>query len=293
MILFHLIIIRTILIIKKRQIIRFFFCIVILVVRMKVYLDLIFFINFMFDLLLLMTVSIECKIFSNKKRLFLASFFGSGTTFLLFLPLNNISLFLFKVVISILMVFIGFKITSKQLFITLIKSLYENSIILGGLIYFLNNQFSYKQKGLIFIHDGTSLNLIIILVLSPIIFYLYHKMIVKEEKKKKLLHKVFIKYKKGVVNTLGYLDTGNHLKDPYKKRGIIIINNIDISMEEAILVPFKTVDSSGLIKCIEIDEIRVDDNLLKRKYLLGVSPKKIEIDGASLILPNIMEEEIL
>ena len=265
-----------------------------MVVGMKVYLDLIFFINFMFDLLLLMTVSIECKVFSKKRRLVISSFLGSLSTFLLFLPLNNISLFLFKVVISIIMILVGFKITSKELFFTLIKSLYGNSIILGGLIYFLNNQFSYKQKGFIFIHDGTSLNLIIILISSPIIFYLYHKTMENEKKKRELLHKVSIKCKKGVVNTLGFLDTGNNIKDPYKKRGVILINSseINLSLEESILVPFKTVDSNSLLRCIEIEELKIDDNLITKKYLLGISPKKIEIKGASCILPNIIEEEL-
>lgn len=261
---------------------------------MKVYLDLIFFINFMFDLLLLMTVSIECKIFSKKRRLLISSLLGSLSTFLLFLPLNNFSLFLFKVVISIIMIFVGFKITSKELFFSLIKSLYGNSIILGGLIYFLNNQFSYKQKGFIFIHDGTSLNLIIILISSPIIFYLYHKMIVEEKRKRELLHRVSIKCKKGSINTLGFLDTGNNIKDPYKRRGIILVNSseINLSLEESILVPFKTVDSNSLLRCIEIEELRIDDNLITKKYLLGVSPKNIEIKGASCILPNIIEEEL-
>ncbi len=261
---------------------------------MKVYLDLIFFINFMFDLLLLMTVSIECKVFSKKRRLFTSSLIGSFSTFLLFLPLNNFSLFLFKVVISIIMILVGFKITSKELFFSLIKSLYGNSIILGGLIYLLNNQFSYKQKDFLFIHDGTSLNLIIILISSPIIFYLYHKMIIEEKQKRKLLHKVSIKYKKGSINTLGFLDTGNNIKDPYKKRGIILVNSseVNLNLEESILVPFKTVDSNSLLRCIEIEELRIDDNLIKKKYLLGVSPKKIEIKGASCILPNIIEEEL-
>ena len=261
---------------------------------MKVYLDLIFFINFMFDLLLLMTVSIECKIFSKKRRLLISSLLGSLSTFLLFLPLNNFSLFLFKVVISIIMIFVGFKITSKELFFSLIKSLYGNSIILGGLIYFLNNQFSYKQKGFIFIHDGTSLNLIIILISSPIIFYLYHKMIVEEKRKRELLHRVSIKCKKGSINTLGFLDTGNNIKDPYKRRGIILVNSseINLGLEESILVPFKTVDSNSLLRCIEIEELRIDDNLITKKYLLGVSPKNIEIKGASCILPNIIEEEL-
>ena len=261
---------------------------------MKVYLDLIFFINFMFDLLLLMTVSIECKVFSKKRRLILSSLLGSLSTFLLFLPLNNISLFLFKIVISIVMIFVGFKIISKELFFTLIKSLYGNSIILGGLIYFLNNQFSYKQKGFIFIHDGTSLNLIIILLSAPIIFYLYHKTMKHEKKKKELLHKVSIKYKKGIINTLGFLDTGNNIKDPYKKRGIILISSkeAELSLEESILVPFKTVESSGLLRCIEIEELKIDNNLINKKYLLGISPKKIEIKGADCILPNMIEEEL-
>ena len=261
---------------------------------MKVYLDLIFFINFMFDLLLLMTVSIECKVFSKKRRLFTSAFLGSLSTFLLFLPLNNISLFLFKLIISIVMIFSSFKVTSKQLFFNLIKSLYGNSIILGGFIYFLNNQFSYKQEGFIFIHDGTSVNLIIILISSPIIFYLYHKMVVEEKKKRNLLHRVSIKYKKGFINTLGFLDTGNNIKDPYKKRGIILVNSCEVSLdlEESILVPFKTVESTGLLKCIEIEELKIDDNLITKKYLLGVSPKTIEIKGASCILPNILEEEL-
>ncbi len=261
---------------------------------MKVYLDLIFFINFMFDLLLLMTVSIECKVFSKRRKLLISSFLGSLSTFLLFLPLNNFSLFLFKVVISIIMILVGFKITSKELFFTLIKSLYGNSIILGGLIYFLNNQFSYKQKGFIFIHDGTSLNLIIILVFSPIIFYLYHKMMVREKKKKELLHKVSIKCKKGSINTLGFLDTGNNIKDPYKKRGIILVDpsELNLNLEEAILVPFKTVESNGLLRCTEIEELRIDDNLITNKYLLGVSPKNIDIKGATCLLPNIIEEEL-
>lgn len=261
---------------------------------MKVYLDLIFFINFMFDLLLLMTVSIECKVFSKKRRLLISSFLGSLSTFLLFLPLNNFSLFLFKVVISIIMIIVDFKITSKELFFSLIKSLYGNSIILGGLIYFLNNQFSYKQKGFIFIHDGTSLNLIIILISSPIIFYLYHKMMKNEKKKRELLHSVSIRCKKGTINTLGFLDTGNNIKDPYKRRGVILINSseINLSLEESILVPFKTVDSNSLLRCIEIEELKIDDNLITNKYLLGVSPKNIEIKGASCILPNIIEEEL-
>ena len=261
---------------------------------MKVYVDLVFFINFMFDLLLLMTVSIECKVYSKKRFLLLSSFFGSLSAFLLFLPINNISLFLFKLVISIIMLFIAFKITSKNLFITLIKSLYGNSIILGGVLYFFNNQINYKNIGLIFVKDSTTFNLLIIIISSPIIFYLYHKTMEKEKRKRELLHHISIKYKDKTIDTLGYLDTGNNIKDPYKRRSIILINSscLSLDLEEAILVPFKTIDNTGLIRCVEIKEICVDNNILSNKYLLGISPKNIDINGASCILPNTMEEEL-
>lgn len=266
-----------------------------MVVGMKVYLDLIFFINFMFDLLLLMTVSIECKVISKKRNLFLSSFLGSLSTFLLFLPLNNFSLFLFKFVISIIMLLLAFKVSSFNLFKTLFKSLYGNSIILGGLIYFLNNQFSYKQEGFIFIHDGTSLNLIIILVCSPIIFFLYHRWMKKEKEKYNLLHKVIIKYQDKTITTLGYLDTGNTIKDPYKKRSIIIVDNkeINLKLEESLLVPFKTIEKGGLLRCVEIDELIIDGVLINNNYLLGIIPNKIEIEGAKCILPKEMEDELL
>ena len=261
---------------------------------MKVYVDLVFFINFMFDLLLLMTVSIECKVYSKKRFLLLSSFFGSLSAFLLFLPINNISLFLFKIVISIIMLFIAFKITSKNLFITLIKILYGNSIILGGVLYFFNNQINYKNIGLIFVKDSTTFNLLIIIISSPIIFYLYHKTMKKEKKKRELLHHISIKYKDKTIDTLGYLDTGNNIKDPYKRRSIILINSscLSLDLEESILVPFKTIDNTGLIRCCEIKEISVDNNILSNKYLLGISPKNIDINGASCILPNTMEEEL-
>ena len=261
---------------------------------MKVYVDLVFFINFMFDLLLLMTVSIECKVYSKKRFLLLSSFFGSLSAFLLFLPINNISLFLFKIVISIIMLFIAFKITSKNLFITLIKSLYGNSIILGGVLYFFNNQINYKNIGLIFVKDSTTFNLLIIIISSPIIFYLYHKTMEKEKRKRELLHHISIKYKDKTIDTLGYLDTGNNIKDPYKRRSIILINSscLSLDLEESILVPFKTIDNTGLIRCCEIKEISVDNNILSNKYLLGISPKNIDINGASCILPNTMEEEL-
>lgn len=262
--------------------------------KMNVYLDLVFLINFMFDLLLLLVTGIECRCFPKKRYLILGSLFGSVTTFFLLIKINNLMLFLFKIIISMLMILITFKVRNKKQFMMLIKSLYGNSIILGGLIYFLNNQISFKNIGIVFIEDKTLLNIIVILISSPIIFYIYSKKNKEDVKKKNLLHRVVIKYKNKEFDMLGYLDTGNDIKDPYKKRSVILIydKKLNIKIEDALLIPFKSVGGSGLLRCIEPDEIIIDGKQIKNKFLVGTSPINIEIKGASCILPNKIEEEI-
>lgn len=117
---------------------------------MKIYIDVVFFINFMFDLLLLISVGLERKIVAKLSRLLLGAFLGSLSIFFLFLPLNSLTLFLLKAGVSLLMIATSFGLPNKQYVWNNLKSLYGSSIILGGLMYVLNIQFSYKQEGLLF-----------------------------------------------------------------------------------------------------------------------------------------------
>ena len=68
---------------------------------MKIYIDLVFFINFMFDMLLLLTVNIVLKRNISFKKILYGSIIGGLSIFLLFIRLNTITLFLFKIIITI------------------------------------------------------------------------------------------------------------------------------------------------------------------------------------------------
>mgnify|MGYP004467890345 CR=1 FL=1 len=46
-------------------------------------------------------------------------------------------------------------------------------------MYFLNMNFSYKQEGLIFYHNSYSINIIMIIILTPIILYIYKKEVIE------------------------------------------------------------------------------------------------------------------
>ena len=75
---------------------------------MTVYIDLVSIINFIYDFLILLTVSFTLK--RNRKIYYyiLSSLIGVLSIFLLFLKINNIVLFLLKILISVIMVIVAF-----------------------------------------------------------------------------------------------------------------------------------------------------------------------------------------
>ena len=193
---------------------------------MKVYLDVVFFLNFMFDFLLLITVAIEQKRYPKKRRVFLASLVASFSTLFLFLPLTNFTLLLLKIIVSIFMILISF---GKNRMLSCLKNLYENSILLGGLIYAVDLQIRYHKNGFLFFHDKTEFSLILVLLFSPFLFYLFVKGEKKEKEQRQNLHHVTIIYQNIKMEVEGYLDTGNTIKDPYKKRSVLILSHKDFT----------------------------------------------------------------
>ena len=226
---------------------------------MKIYLDVVFMINFMFDFLLLLTVNIVLKRNIKLKKILVGSLVGGLSIFLLFINLNSLELFLFKVVISIIMIIISFGYRNRSYFIKNILYLYFISIILGGFLYYLNMEFSYKNNGLIFFHNGFSINFILLIILSPIIFYIY----IKQAKELKIInsyhYNVSFIYRRKKYNYVGYVDTGNRVCDPYTKKPVILLYDKNINIDKFFYIPYKTVDNSGLLKAFKIDKLYIDD----------------------------------
>lgn len=242
---------------------------------MIIYVDLVFFINFMYDFLLLITTKIILKRRVKLYRLMVGALVGGVSIFLLFFNISSFCLFLFKIIISILMILISFGYKS---FYKNFLYLYFISILLGGFMYFLNTNFSYKNTGLIFFYNGFSINIIFIFIISPIILYFY----VKQNRELKIInnyyYNVSIVYKNKIYNYRAYLDTGNKLYDPYFHKPIIILYDKKFPIFKPILVPFNTVSSSSLLKCVKVDKIIIDDNKIINKPLVAITDEPLKID---------------
>lgn len=250
---------------------------------MKIYLDVIFFINFGFDFLILMIVKLILKRNIKWYRIFLGALFGSMSIFFLFVPLNSVMLFFLKLIVSILMIFITF---GKKGFWKNMLYLYFASILLGGFLYFVNLQFSYKNEGLIFFNNGFSMNIIILLILSPVILYGYYKQSRYFQDTLSNIHTVEMHFQDKIYYLRGYLDTGNKLYDPYKHREVCLLYEKDLyeEQEKFIMIPFKTLASSGFVKGIIAEKLIIDDKYIFEDVLIGLSNHSFSLEEADVIL---------
>jgi stage II sporulation protein GA (sporulation sigma-E factor processing peptidase) len=260
---------------------------------MKIYLDLILLLNFGFDFILLLSVSLILRRNVKIYKILIGAFIGSISILTLFININSIELFIIKIIISILMCISSFDYKNLKYTAKNIIFLYISSIILGGALYLLNIEYSYKNQGIIFYKNKLSTNFIILLITAPIIIYIY----IKECKTLKInysnYHKIEIEIKDKKIKCIGFVDTGNKLKDPYKKRPIILMNNnyLQETYEQKILVPAHTISGTNLIQCIKIKKLKIDNKEIKKEILLGFIKKKIKIDGIDCLLNyEIMEE---
>lgn len=142
---------------------------------MKIYVDLIIILNFMLDFLLLLSLSLILKRNAKILRLLLGALIGGISIVFLFINVSSLELFFYKVFISILMILISFGFKNIKYTFKNMVYLYLLSIILGGGLYFINDELAYKNEGLIFFHNGFSINVLIIIIASPIILFLYIK----------------------------------------------------------------------------------------------------------------------
>lgn len=263
---------------------------------MTIYVDAVLLLNFLIDLMLLITVKVTLKRNVKFYKLVISAFLGSLSVLLLFIKLTSFTLFLIKIGISIIMSLVAFKFISLKYTINNLVYLYMTSTILGGFLYMLNVEFSHKQEGLIFVNNGLSINFIFLLISAPLFIYMY----IKSNKQLKANYSLYYKVKIGfnkekALEFVGYLDTGNKLKDPITNKNIILIEEKTlkgiIHNRSPMYVPVKTVNKNSLLKCYK-PELLVINNQKFNNYLVGTVNDKINIDGVNCLLNYKMMEEL-
>ncbi len=260
---------------------------------MTIYLDAVFFLNFYFDFILLLTVSITLKLNTKLSRLIIGSLIGSLSFFSLFINFTTITLFLFKILLSLVIIIVTF---GTKKIISCLSYFYMTSTVLGGFLYFLNLSFSESHQGLIFTYQNYSISFLFLIIISPIILYIYYK------QRKKLifyakLMKVSIKLKNGkILNLNGFIDTGNNLIDPITNKKIILISKKllkgIVKINKPIYVAYESLNNHGLLKCLSLSYLEIN-GIRRVDYLLGISENNLIKNDVECVLNAKCEEDFL
>ena len=254
---------------------------------MKIYLDLVFFMNFFFDLLLLLTVKLVLKKKTTWFRIIGGALIGAVSLVMLFLPLNSFTLFVVKILMSIFMIRVTFGWMGIRTFGKDLLYLYFVSIILGGFLYYLNLEFSYQNVGVVFFHNGFSINFCLLLILTPVILFLTIK---QNQVLKGVIHTRYLvsfSYRKKKYQYQAYLDTGNKLYDPYGNLPVILLYDPSFKLskqEKVIYVPYETLEHKGVICCFKVNKLEIDGEVIDKKLLIGISKEPFRIEGADMVL---------
>lgn len=252
-----------------------------------VYIDLLVVEDLIYNYVILLGVGLLLTRITNFKKLFLSSVIGTIPLIFLFTniskQLNLIIAFFFSIIMSIVAFsYKDIKYTIKNVFY-----MHTTSIFIAGFIYLIN-------VNLLPTINNYILNILLLILLSPVITIIYIKSINKFKNNYSNYYKIDI-YFSGIdkITVTSFLDTGNKLIDPYKHRPIILINKnlINFDNQKILLVPYYTVNNNDLLQCIIPEKIYIHNVGYKTKLLIGLMDE-LNIEGVDCILNQKLLERI-
>lgn len=246
---------------------------------MTIYIDLVILLNYFFDSLILLTVNTTLKRNISIKKILFVSLLGE-LSLLGFLLSNKYLLILLKLEISLILNILTFKYKDIFYTVTNVLYFYMVSIILGGFIYYLKlNNLSY----------------FFILLLVPLILYLYIKQNLNMKTTINKTYPLTIYFpNKRKLSLTGFVDTGNKLRDPVTKKWVVLVNKKllqgVIRIRTPIYVPYHSLNNKGLVECIKPEKLVIEGKEYTN-FLIGLMDSKVMINSSDCILNlEILEE---
>ncbi|MEC2074687.1 sigma-E processing peptidase SpoIIGA [Metabacillus fastidiosus] len=201
---------------------------------MSIYLDVIWFLNFSFDLFLLLLTAIILKRKIKKLRLLLGALIGSGIVILMFTPFSFIAVHpLGKLAISVLMVLISFGFQRFRSFFQSLLTFYFVTFMIGGGMlgthYFMQVEMGVLDGVMMTSSTGFGdpISWLFVLIGFPLAWYFSRNRLDNLETKKikfDQLVQVLIKVDSNELLLRGLIDSGNQLYDPISRSPVMIID---------------------------------------------------------------------
>lgn len=291
---------------------------------MTIYLDVIWFLNFCIDYLLIWITAYALKRPFSKWRFLFAAFIASTIVLLLFTPFS--SLFyqpLGKLLFSIMIVMVAFGFKNFRYFLQNLFMFYFVTFMVGGGLFALH----YFWQSDLEIIDGVILakttgfghpfSWIFVIIGIPLMIY-FSKQQFKQVKIRKIDYEqivtVEVELNGIVMKAKGLIDSGNQLFDPITKAPVMILekkiveqvfpnltfdidqlHKIDQLANKLRIVPYRVVGKNqDFLIAFKPDQVTIYDHSKKytiKKVLVGIESMNLSKDGdyQSIVHPKMLE----
>lgn len=231
---------------------------------MTVYLDVLFFENFILNFIILYAVGIETK--SKIKFLRIVSGSIVGSIYVIIYYILKIDFFLniaMKIILSISMIYISFDTKEVKTLLKKVLFFYLTSFIFAGgaiaIIHIANSGKVSIQNGII-IGKYSLTTIFIGIIVAFVVIVIAFKTIKNKINPKDFLCKLTIKIDDKQINTIAMIDTGNLLKEPITNIPVIVVED---SLLENVL-PKEILQNSQNILKGNLEELSED---IKKDYI--------------------------
>ncbi len=281
--------------------------------------------NFIINFIVLYSTNKITKSNIKIRGIILGTLISTAYSLVLFLPsLLFLSRFIFKVIISALIVYITFSSKSLKTFLYQWLTFYIVSFIFAGAIMSLSSNFTNISKLLskeinlfnVFSIKNILIGIFIALIVSLIVFSYNHR----KKEIERLLVDASIIHKARSINIKALVDTGNSLKEPLSNRSVFVVelsklwsilpqelkgfyeNTPDVSIEDLLiklndkfpltLIPFKSIgNDNGIILGFRPDKILIklkdeEDEIVLHKTIVGIYNGNLSHDNEFSALLN-------
>lgn len=286
-------------------------------IKITIYLDIIFFENLIMNSIILYAASIILKLKPKFFRILISSAIGSVYSIILYITEMKIySSIISKIILSIIMTYVAFNPQNVKKMWKQILIFYLTSFVFGGvalyLIYFLKPQDILVKNGM---YVGEYALKVIMLggIVAFVVIKISLKIIKTKINPKDMYCKIKVKLDDKEIETTAMIDTGNLVKEPITNTPVIIVessllyeilpkeilNNLeevlsgDLSdipeeVQEKYIskmrcIPFKSLGKeNGMLLGIKSDEIEVmkeDENKVIKNAIIGIYNKSLTKRG--------------
>ena len=235
-----------------------------------VYADILIFINFIVNYLMLKTVAYISAHKTKRWRILLSSFIGA--LFSLIIYIENIP-FIINILIKILfmsfMILLAFEIKTFRSFLKNLLLFFTVNIIFGGIMLVINifllPESSLYNNGVVYF-DLDILSLTLISFISYILLTAINK-IIKNKTPSKCSYSIRIKYDDETIEGNALFDSGNTLCDCFSGKPVIIANKTFLNkitnrkpvenLKNFRMIPFGTINGNGVMPAFSPDSVSI------------------------------------